>query len=505
MFKISSYNPDVLTCIANLSSDEVFTPPMLVNQMLDNLPADIWNDATVTFLDPGCKSGVFLREIAKRLDHGLETQIPDTQSRMNHIFEKQLFGLAITELTALLSRRSAYCSKTANGKYSVCESFDNPHGNIQFKDVEHSWKNGKCKFCGANMDNYARGEELETHAYQFIHVDTPKEIFNMKFDVIIGNPPYQLDTGGTGRQATPIYQLFIQQAQKLKPRYLSMVIPSRWFAGGMGLDKFREAMLHDRRISHMVDYTNAKDCFPGVSISGGVNYFLWEREYNGPCKFTSIHNGKSSTLTRYLDEFPVLVRYNEAERIILKIKAKGEASLSDIISAINPFGFPTSARGNKTRSPGGYKLHSSKGSGYVTKRQLTQGIELADKFKVMVSQTTSEHAGEPAKDGRFRLFSTVKVLPPGEICTFSYIIAGGFETAKEANNLVDYLLTKFARFTVLQAVSSIHLTKDKFLFLPVQDFTESWSDKKLYAKYGLSEDEIDFIESMMRSMENQDE
>jgi hypothetical protein len=505
MFKISSYNPDVLTCIANLSSDEVFTPPMLVNQMLDQLPTELWQDKAATFLDPGCKSGVFLREIAKRLDHGLETQIPDTQSRMNHIFKKQLYGLAITELTALLSRRSAYCSKTANGKYSICETFDNSQGNIHLKHVEHLWKNGKCEFCGANKVNYARGEERETHAYQFIHVDTPKEIFNMKFDVIIGNPPYQLDTGGTGRQATPIYQLFIQQAQKLKPRYLSMVIPSRWFAGGMGLDKFREAMLQDRSISHMVDYTNAKDCFPGVSISGGVNYFLWDREYDGPCKFTSIHNGRSNTLSRYLNEFPVLVRYNEAEQIILKIKALGESSLSEIVSAINPFGFPTSARGNKKRSKGGIKLHSSKGVGYIPKRQLTQGIELANKFKVMVSQTTSEHAGEPAKDGRFRLFSTVKVLPPGEICTFSYITAGGYDTAVEANNLKDYLLTKFARFMVLQAVSSIHLTKDKFLFLPVQNFKESWSDKKLYAKYGLSKDEIEFIDSMMRSMEKKDE
>ena len=343
MFKISSYNPDVLTCIANLSSDEVFTPPSLVNNILDLFPQDIWSDKSVTFLDPGCKSGVFLREIAKRLDSGLERKIPDRQKRMDHIFKKQLFGLAITELTALLSRRSTYCSKVANGKYSICESFNNPQGNILLEHIDHKWKNGRCQYCGANAGNYARSAELETHAYQFIHVDTPEEIFNMKFDVIIGNPPYQLDTGGTGRQATPIYQLFVQQAQKLKPRFLVMITPSRWFAGGMGLDKFREAMLQDRRISHMVDYTNAKDCFPGISISGGVNYFLWERDYAGPCEFTNIHDGKSSTLKRYLDEFPVLVRYNEAEQIILKVKAKGESSLSGIVSAMNPFGFPTSA------------------------------------------------------------------------------------------------------------------------------------------------------------------
>ena len=493
-----NYNPDVLSCLANLSNDEVFTPPKLVSDILDMLPQELFTNKETTFLDPVTKSGVFLREIAKRLMIGLETEIPDQQERINHIFENQLFGIAITELTALLSRRSVYCSKTANGKYSICETFDNVNGNIKFDYTNHTWKNGKCIFCNASEEVYSRDEQLETHAYQFIHTDKPEKIFNMKFDVIIGNPPYQLNDGGAGASASPLYHKFIQQAKKLNPRYLSMIIPSRWFAGGKGLDDFRKEMLNDTKLLYLNDFVNAKECFPGISIGGGVCYFLWDKIHDGPCEIVNTVNGTTDSMTRPMSEFSIFIRNNKALKIIQKIQTKEEKSISSYIESRNPFGFPSSARGNSNPAKGNIILHSSKGNGYVSVSAITQGQKHMSKYKIMFSKVTSEHAGEPDKSGMFRVLSSVQILPPNHICTDSYLIAGSFDSLQKAKNCEKYLKSKFARYLLLQAVTSINLSKDKFDFVPVQDFSQVIDDEFLYKKYLLNEDEIETIESLMK-------
>ena len=501
MFDTIHYNPDVLLSLANLSNDEVFTPPDLANKILDMLPHELWQDKNATFLDPVCKSGVFLREIAKRLMKGLQEQIPNTQERINHIFTKQLFGIAITELTSLLSRRSVYCSKTANGKYSICDAFDTQAGNIKFDNTKHTWKNGKCVFCGASQSEYDRGEELESHAYAFIHTQNPEELFNMKFDVIIGNPPYQLSDGGAGASAIPLYHKFVQQAKKLNPKFLTMIIPARWYAGGKGLDDFREEMLNDTKLKVMYDFVNAKECFPSISIGGGVCYFLWDKTYKGECKFINILNAKETVLNRQLNEYPVFVRYNNAISIIHKIKAFNEISISTIVSSRNPFGLSSSTRGIDKQFDNSLAVHSSKGVGYIHLDDITSNINFIETYKVMISKVTSEHAGEPDKNGQMKIISRMTVLTPKEVCTDSYLIVGNFNNKLEAVNLEQYFKLKFTRFLLLQAITSINISKDKFYFVPIQDFNESWTDEKLYQKYNLTDEEIAFIESMIRPMD----
>ncbi len=496
---MKNYNPDVLTCLANLSNDEVFTPPVVVNRMLDLLPAELWRNPDARFLDPVSKTGVFLREIAKRLMEGLSERIPDRQQRADHIFTRQLFGLAITELTALLSRRSVYCSKQANGPYSVCTAFHDADGNIRFRSTEHTWQNGRCRYCGASREVYDRDDTLESHAYEFIHTENPETIFpDMKFDVIIGNPPYQLSDGGNGASASPLYHRFVRQAQKLKPRYLTMIIPSRWFGGGKGLDDFRREMLNDNHIRVLVDYENASDCFPGVDIAGGVCYFLWDRDNPGLCDVVNIRNNETMHSVRALNEFDTFIRHDRAASIVRKVCAFGEPMMSNMVSSSKPFGLRTFVRPQES---GDILLRWQNGEGPYRRDEITVGRELIDKWKVITSYVGYDHAGNPGKDGKRRVFSKIDILPPGTICTETYLVVGSFDTEQEAKKLVAYMKTLFFRFLVAQCMYSHHITKEAYRLVPIQDFSQSWTDEKLYAKYGITDEEIKFIESMVRPME----
>jgi site-specific DNA-methyltransferase (adenine-specific) len=527
-FTLRGRNPDVLTCIANLSNDEVFTPPEFANRMLDTLACawaashngtNLWADKTVKFLDPCTKSGVFLREITSRLNKGLADEMPNLEERVNHILTKQVFGIGITHLTSLLARRSVYCSKYANGSHSIAKGFDSEAGNIWFERTEHTWTNGKCTFCGASQAALDRGEALETHAYAFIHTDNIKtriaELFggNMQFDVIIGNPPYQLDDGGFGKSAAPIYQLFVEQAKKLEPRYLSLVIPARWFAGGKGLDEFREAMLADNRLRSIDDYLSAADVFPGVGLKGGVCYFLWERDNPGLCRVTTrFKDWPVSTATRRLLEqgADVFIRFNEGLSILKKVVSveTGQTKtlllpenkrFDRLVSSRKPFALETTFKGKATKRAGDVLIYQNGGIGYVARNSVPSGTELIDKWKIYVGRAAPGTGNRDTYP--HRILSTPFIGEPGSICSETYLCIGPLDSKIEAESVLSYLTCRLTRLLILLHKPSQDTTRKVYTFVPTQDWTKQWTDADLYAKYGLTVSEIAFIEKIVRPMD----
>ena len=507
-FALRGRNPDVLTCIANLSNDEVFTPPEFANQMLDTVAAawaadhdgaDIWADKTAKFLDPFTKSGVFLREITKRLISGLENEIPDLQERVDHILTQQAFGIGTTQLTSLMARRSVYCSKFANGKHSVTRRFNSETGNIWFERTEHTWTTqDKCRYCGASKATLDRGEDRESHAYAFIHTDNIKtriaELFggDMQFDVIIGNPPYQLDDGGHGTSAAPIYQKFVEQAKNLEPRYLTMVIPSRWFSGGKGLDDFRESMLSDNRLRSIDDFLSAADVFPGVGLKGGVCYFLWNNKNPGPCRVsTNFKDWPVSTATRPLLEpgADVFIRFNEGVSIlhkVMEVETGQDTVLSlpedkrfdRLVSSRKPFGLETTFKGKRTRAIDDVKIYQNGGTGYVARTKIPNGLQYIDKWKVYTGRAAPGTGNRDTYP--HRIISTPFIGEPATISSETYLCIGPLETKDEAESVLSYLSCRLTRFLILLHKPSQDTTRKVYTFVPTQEWNKIWTDQKFF-------------------------
>lgn len=528
-FTLSGRNPDVLSCIANLSNDEVFTPPEFANRILDTLEkawaadddgASIWANPDVTFLDPCTKSGVFLREITKRLIAGLEYQMPDLQNRVDHILTRQVFGIGITELTAMLARRSLYCSKHANGSHSIARGFNSDTGNVWFERVEHDWsKNSKCRFCGASKKTLDRGEGHESHAYAFIHTDKVQErvsaLFGggMHFDVVIGNPPYQLDDGGHGTSAAPIYHKFVERAKALDPRYLTMVIPSRWFAGGKGLDDFRKSMLSDNRVRSIDDYLSAADVFPGVGLKGGVCYFLWDKDHPGECRIsTNFKDWPVSEATRPLLEngVEIFVRFNEGVSILKRVMqvetGQDEALVlpegqrfETMVSSRKPFGLTTKFKGRKTAKDNDLKVYRNGGIGYTPRETINTGENYVDGWKIFAGRAapgTGNRDTYPHK-----IISTPFIGEPASVSSETYLCIGPFTEESEAQSALSYLGCRLTRFLILLHKPSQDTTRRVYTFVPKQSWDRQWTDEALYEKYGLIDDEIAFVEKIVRPMD----
>lgn len=513
-FSLRSRNPDVLTCIANLSNDEVFTPPEFANRMLDTLAeawaaghggANIWANKSVRFLDPCIKSGVFLREITSRLTSGLADEIPDLEERVNHILAKQVFGIGITHLTSLLARRSVYCSKHAKGSHSIAKTLKSDDGNIWFDRTEHTWANGSCEYCGASKATYDRGEEQESHAYAFIHSDDVTKLItelfggNMQFDVIIGNPPYQLGSDG-GTRDVPIYQHFVEKAKRLEPRYLTMVIPSRWMASGLGLADFRQTMLGDRRLRELVDYPAANDVFPGVEVKAGVCYFLWDASHDGDCNVTMVRSGEVlGPVPRNLGEYDVFVRDARAISILHKVLKRGEPSINTLLARDKEFGWTSNFEGFHEMKRVGdlpiYYIRTMKRRvGHIARKEVTKSAHLIDTWKVLVPKAFNGGDGVP-----HQIVGKPLIAPSPSVCTQSFLFFY-VNSDEEAKSLQAYYMTRFFRFLVSLRKITQDATHSTYTWVPVQSWDRAWTDKALYKKYSITLEEQAHIESQVRAM-----
>jgi site-specific DNA-methyltransferase (adenine-specific) len=520
-FALRGRNPDVLSCIANLSNDEVFTPPEFANRMLDTLAeawatdnngADLWADPTVRFLDPCTKSGVFLREITRRLTKGLERKFPDLQARVDHILTKQVYGIATTRLTSLLARRSVYCSKHALGKHSIAKSFSIDSGNIWFERTEHKWGDTKCAYCGAPRDLFDRGIGIENYAYGFLHTNDLMALFgahfggNMQFDVIIGNPPYQMKGGAGGTSDSSIYHLFVEQAKKLQPRYLSMVVPSRWLAGGRGLDGFRTEMLKQGRVRSLTDFQDSSEAFPGVQIKGGICYFLWDSAHNGLCNVTRVSGGvEHSQPNRNLGEFDVFVRDERALGILRKVIAKHERSVLELVSGDTPFGIATNFQDWSERSgKGKIALHlinrTTRAVGFINRREIGKNLDAIDVWKVLVPKAYG--AGESFPH---QILGKEIVASPPSACTQSYLVVSPFQSEQAARSFASYYRTRLFRFLVSLRKITQDALRSTYTWVPQQSWDRQWTDEMLFKKYGINDNEAAYIESMIRPMGEADE
>ncbi len=440
----------------------------------------VFADPNTRILELNSKSGLYPLYMAysvyrAKLEDHIMWQDTMTQEEMRNLWDKvideNIFVVCKTPMAVSITKRTlvGYRDKPVNAKY--------------FNDLIELIKVTPNQFCS-----------IVSKGFTFWHSNDDN---NMKFNAIVGNPPYQVMDGGAKASAMPVYQHFVNIAKMIKPQYISMIMPAKWFNGGRGLDDFRNDMLSDQRISNLFDYVDGHECFPGVDIAGGVCYFLWDEKHNGRCRVTTQFNSRRVENIRILNSGDVFIRHVEELSILDKI-GKEKKHLSDIIHSQKPFGLRTYVRPMES---GDIQLRYTGGQGPYRRDLITQNESLIDKWKVITSYTTAEHAGETDKNGQKRIISTLEVLEPGVICTETYLLVATFDTKEEAENLLSYIKTRFVRSLIAMITTTQHLARANFRFVPLQDFNKPWTDSELYLKYGLTLDEIAFIESMIKPME----
>ena len=427
-----------------------------------------------------------------------EIELPDEQQRREHIFQNMVYGIATSKLTGLLSRRTLYYSKDASSEYSVVK-FDSDQGNVYFEHCTHTFgKDKKCIHCG-KKESY--GTNNDNYAYPFLHKPF-KEIFNMDFDVIVGNPPYQLKSDG-GTRDIPIYNRFVDYAKEITPEFMTMIIPSRWMSGGLGLKKFRNDMLSDKRIKDLVDHSLSAQIFPDVDIMGGVCYFLWDRDYSGSCSVTysSSEQQYPKPVERILNEYDVFVRDHKSISILKKIQSSyGFCPMTEIMSVDKEFGWTSNFsqfhnKKQKNDVPLYYNRNGKRSIGFVNRKKVFKSFELIDNWKVMIPKARG-HSGAGAQ----QVIGTPFITPSPSVCTQTYLFFY-VDRQETAESILTYVKTKFFRYLVSLRKITQDATRSTYNWVPQQDWNTLYTDEQLYEKYNLNEKEIELIEKSVLSME----
>lgn len=522
---------DILETINNVGNDEVFTPRKVVDRMLDSLPEEVWHNPDYRWLNPASKTGIFEREIAIRLDEGLRDIIPDVEIRRKHILQDMIFSIGQTKFTANVARRTLYYCCQANrpcdgimedghyvNGYAIGNGtwFDDAEGNVKTPCSDHMLRKGKCIYCGiSEKSKYLDANQREKYSYDFIHCGPGDELQtylanrffkgdkSVKFDVIIGNPPYQLNDGGglNGSSAKPIYQLFVENAISIKPKYICMIIPAKWYSGGKGLDKFREHMLTCQHMSHLIDYDNFKLVFPTVELAGGVCYFLWNSDYiNNVCLITNVSDKCENTEKRALNQFPVFIRNNCAVNIVDKIVSQYASFLNEKVSARLPFNITTTYKPKKQGIPCFFTQKD--GVKFVDQNDVIDKERVLDKWKFLIPKAPIAGQTDFSKPIGFYYDGNTVIAKPGECCSESWLVAGAFNTKQEAEYFKSYIFTKIVRFLILQTVVSQNMTRKNFIFVPdLINYNRVYDDSYLRKKWKITDAEWSLIESKIRNIE----
>lgn len=473
-----------------MSESEVITPSKICDEMVNLLPEEGLREIVERqrkLLDIASKSGEYAVALYKRLTSKLGYSHNDVKDI--------IYSIPTSSIAYEFTRRFY---EILNLNINNIPVKFNTYDLIKIKD-----KNGEV--------DYQKINEILKQNKKFSEINLEDEIKvsdeKVKFGVVIGNPPYQVSDGGARASAKPIYHEYINLSKVLSSSYVSIISPSRWFTGGKGLDLFRSKMIEENKFRTLIDFSDSKECFSGVEVKGGVNYFLWDINYNGECNVKNIYKNNNTSLKRFLklEDIDIFIRYNTLYTIFKKVHKKENCTFDILVSSRKPFDLDTSTKIDDSKFKNSLKIYGKSKIGYIDEKKIKKNNELINKQKIFITYAYGAGEGFP-----HQIINKPIIAPLGSVCTETYLSIGPFESEEEVNNAYKYIKTKFFRALVLIAKNSQHATSKTYRFVPMQNFTEksdiNWGkssdeiDKQLFEKYKLSDEEKKYIKEIIKDM-----